>query len=283
MRKSKFNLGDVFELKSIKGYLYIQYVYNYDKPPYYGQLVRILNGFYKNRPTDLSKIVDKTELYYQFVPLELTATKLEIKCIGNYQIPTKFKTLPVFRMAGLKSHRSSKSDDWYIWEDNKETKVGELKNNLRRINSLGTSNIQMIIEKAEMGWLPEYDISVIGFREYYQKFYPEATKCWNNIEQIIKTGDLQNIAHDIANKSGTLIKKYDSNEINLEELDKYFSYLHHLFVYYAVSEITDEPFSLKISKFREQLKKLTRYLGGFDKNQPDLQKLKKAIVDLGSV
>lgn len=60
--RTKKRIGDVIEIRTSKGLAYVQYTHEYSKPPKWGSLVRILQGFYEKRLSheELSEVVKKT-------------------------------------------------------------------------------------------------------------------------------------------------------------------------------------------------------------------------------
>ncbi len=160
----KYKFGDIFEIKTNKGLAYIQYVNEYTDPPYYGSLIRILDGIFSERPTSFADLVSKSELFYCFAPLMYKNQQKYFKKIGNEPVPKKFKTFPPFRMAGLNRDWDTGivNDDWWIWENGVETKVGPINDRIKKIENLGATNLKAVKNAIERGYLPEKSIQILG-------------------------------------------------------------------------------------------------------------------------
>ena len=61
VRRIRKKIGDVIEIPTSKGFAYVQYTHYHKDPPVYGSLIRVLEGFYKTRPSEqeFSEIVKK--------------------------------------------------------------------------------------------------------------------------------------------------------------------------------------------------------------------------------
>jgi hypothetical protein len=169
---SKF--GKIYELRTSKGLCYLQHVNEYKEPPRYGDLVRILDGFYKITPdkSDLEKLVAKKEIYYTFIPLRASTNRKEIVLVGQVGVTDDFKELPVFKVDRGRNFATGKANSWGLW--NKGTSSGiageEASGKYLDLPILGTENIASIKWSLENDWLPRYDGLIIGSEEYRKRF-----------------------------------------------------------------------------------------------------------------
>lgn len=157
----KIQPGDIFQLKTTKGFAYIQYVREYDKPPYYGHLIRLLDGVYENIP-DLQQITNKKEQFYIFIPLKFRQQQSFLESVGNYSIPRDFKIFPDFRVAGPPDRTTRIVSNWSLWQNGQETDIGKLPKKYYNLPTLGVWNIQGLITAIELGYLPKYDTEILG-------------------------------------------------------------------------------------------------------------------------
>lgn len=161
MKKPIF--GDIFELKTNKGFAYIQYVNKYNDPPNYGDLVRLLDGTFSERPTEFKTLAEKREAYYLFIFSVRTSIKWgDIELVGHEEVPKKFKTIPEFRITGVPDPITRKVDFWRLWKNGKEYPIGKMKRKYLDTPTLGVSNIKGLIEEIEDDYTPRNDISVTG-------------------------------------------------------------------------------------------------------------------------
>lgn len=82
MKRSK--LGDIYELKTPKGRVYLQYVY---KDKMLGYLIRVLTGVYKTRPDNFSGIVEKEE-FFIFFPLVTAINQKTVEFVNFSELKT---------------------------------------------------------------------------------------------------------------------------------------------------------------------------------------------------
>lgn len=161
----KYSFGDIFEVKTSKGLSYFQYVNKYNKPPYYGDLIRILDGYFKIRPKDFTSISIKKELFYGFVPLNYKSQRKYYEKVGEAKVPEEFKIIPPFRMAGLNRDIKTKIvGDWWLWENGKENHIGPINERLKKLTNLGTMNLKAIVNIFDRGYTPEQDVDLLGIK-----------------------------------------------------------------------------------------------------------------------
>src|SRR4051812_30664094 len=108
---SRLKLGDIVEIKSSQGYLYVQYINDHQRPPHFGAVVRILPGV-SRRPraiTELAAVEDS--LWCCFWPVKWAVKAGEAKLVGNALIPQQWRKMPTFK-SGTHSLITGKCKDW---------------------------------------------------------------------------------------------------------------------------------------------------------------------------
>lgn len=145
--------GDVFAIRTSGGHAYFQYV---KKIAPMGSLVRVLPGVFADAPTDVESLVAKETNFWIFFPAGAAFSRGIVHKIGRYAIPYHSKNVPVFR-AGVVDPAVGKVVDWWLWDGEKEWRVGSITDEQRRLPIRGSWNDTMLIERIEEGWLPEND------------------------------------------------------------------------------------------------------------------------------
>ena len=273
MALNKFKFGDIFELKTSKGLAYLQYVNEYTKPPNYGKLVRVLDGTFQDRPTDFKQLVKRKELFYTFIPLSVSVRRKDIQLVEHEEVTKEFKKMPIFRTEGINETRTGFVNQWGLWDGNERRKIGNLKQKYINISSLATCNTAYIRERIEMGWLPKYDESVIGTKAFFEHFYPEIVKYWQDATRAIEAGNLSDICQSIGKISLNTINMYSKKKIDERGLFDYYSYIDFMIKYKAIYEIENDEHVNLLKEFRSEIKKIARYAMGFTNKFPDLEKM----------
>jgi hypothetical protein len=79
MRRIRLKPGAVLELRTRRGLAYLQYV---GKHLDYGDVIRVLSGFHKKRPSDLVSLAASAG-YYAFYPARPSANAAFVEVISN--------------------------------------------------------------------------------------------------------------------------------------------------------------------------------------------------------
>ncbi len=127
MTKRK-RIGDVFEVKTSKGLVYLQYTHEYTKPPNWGSLIRILQGFYKTRPNhdQFFDLINQQHRFQTFCLLQSAIRNGEVCLVGNFPIPEFAQKFPIFKGSNNMPKTDPKEKVWWLWNGEKEWKVGKL-------------------------------------------------------------------------------------------------------------------------------------------------------------
>lgn len=78
---ARIKVGDIFEITTPEGKAYLHYIH---KDSVTGELVRVLQDLYSERPKDLNEIVTLKERYMVSFPLSAAARKKIVEPVGHY-------------------------------------------------------------------------------------------------------------------------------------------------------------------------------------------------------
>jgi hypothetical protein len=152
-KKQKILIGDVIEISTAKGLAYAQFSHNHAR---YGVLLRILPGFFDTRPANLKEVVAHQELFVTFFPLQAAVDRKIFEVVANLPVPDSAKKFPLFR-TGVVDPTTGKVKVWWLWDGEKEWKIGEITPEQRKLPLRGIWNDTLLIEKIESGWTPSND------------------------------------------------------------------------------------------------------------------------------
>lgn len=123
-RNRRKKIGDVYEIETAKGLAYFQYkLENYE----WGSLIRVLQGFYKSRPSqeEFFILIKKTHRFQKFITLNKAIREKEVVFIENFPVPEFAQKLPIFK--GSNYHKIPSEDKiWHLWDGKKSWCVGKL-------------------------------------------------------------------------------------------------------------------------------------------------------------
>jgi hypothetical protein len=108
-----FSPGDIVEIKTPAGLAYVQVTHNHTAYP---EIVRVIEGCFNERPSDIRKLARRATAFTTMVPLSgaLELHKIEGTKIGSENVPDKDKPFPTFKMP----IRDKKGEVvyWWLWE-----------------------------------------------------------------------------------------------------------------------------------------------------------------------
>ncbi|MDO6967118.1 hypothetical protein [Rhizobium alvei] len=146
-------IGDVVEFKSESGYIYAHYSHKHKT---FGPLLRVFREIRKKRPENFDVIVTETPQYLVFFPLHAAVKQGVVEIVGNASIPLQAQPFPLFRN-GIADPITKKIDIWWLWDGEKEWRVGKLTEEQRKLSMLQIVNDTALIERVEAGYKPEND------------------------------------------------------------------------------------------------------------------------------
>lgn len=146
----KAELGDIFEINTTKGKVYLHYVFvDYT----IGDLVRVLNGFYKSQPENLKETAEKKEQFILFFPISVAFKKKIIYKVGRYDM--------VFKMPShMRASHTIRGEflGWHIIDTQtwQRKLVKELTKDQKQLSPWGVWNYALLLERLEEGWNLEH-------------------------------------------------------------------------------------------------------------------------------
>ncbi len=145
---ARIKLGDIFEIKTAKGYAYFQYVHS-DKLE--GELIKVFNNIFEERPKAIEEILKVEDCYYVGFPLKYALKQKIVEHIGMIPIPKDFKKP---RYTRSKHMIRGEFKGWHITdsETEKMVLVQELTEEQKQFSPSGIVNDTYLIERLEEGW-----------------------------------------------------------------------------------------------------------------------------------
>jgi hypothetical protein len=126
---AKLKIGDVVEIKTTKGLTYAHYAHKHKQ---YGALLRVFERFYDVRPNGFSELVNSKLAFVCFFPLSAAVDLALVSIVGNTPVPLEAQEFPTFR-AGVIDPSTRKVGVWWLWDGQKEWRIGELSTEERRL------------------------------------------------------------------------------------------------------------------------------------------------------
>jgi hypothetical protein len=148
-------IGDIIEIPTARGLSYAQLSHNHAR---YGALIRVLPGFSQSRPNHFAELVGRKEAFVTFFPLQAALNQGVFEVVGNCTVPDSAKAFPLFR-TGVEDTVTRKVKVWWLWDGEKEWKVGDITAEQRKLSLRGIWNDTLLIERIEAGWTPSNDPS----------------------------------------------------------------------------------------------------------------------------
>jgi hypothetical protein len=144
-------IGDIVEIATKRGLAYAQFTH---KHKMYSALLRLLPGFYDQRPADLACLASSGTKFVTFFPLGAAVKRGIVEIVGNTTVPDEAKAFPLFR-SGIPDRDTKKVNTWWLWDGEKEWRVGELTPEQMKLPIRGIWNDTVLVERLEADWLPE--------------------------------------------------------------------------------------------------------------------------------
>jgi hypothetical protein len=123
-----------------------------------GQLIRVFDRVYDCRPAKVSEIVKEPVRFSTFVALHYAAKDGCFEVVGHADVPPHLKDFPIFRAAGLMDPKTNEVVDWWLWDGEKEWKIGALEPEQRKLPIRALATEAMLVHRIESGWRPETDM-----------------------------------------------------------------------------------------------------------------------------
>jgi hypothetical protein len=150
---ARTQVGDVLELQTPRGLAYAQYTHRNAK---FGSLIRVLPGFYADRPVDLATLVSGPSTFVVFYPVRAAVSKGVATVVARVPVPQHASEFPLFR-SGTPDPFSGKVNNWWLWDGEQSWPVGALSPDQRRLPIRMIVNHTGLIELIATEWTPEKD------------------------------------------------------------------------------------------------------------------------------
>ena len=149
MRK-KIKFGDILEIPTKLGLSYSQF---YQYHANFGALLRVLPGFFVNRPNDYSDLAKSKEVFSTFFPVQTAVNRELVQVAGHAEVPPHAKQFPLFRR-GFRNPATGKVELWRLWDGNKEWRIGSLTDEQLDFPILEIPSFPVLVDWLESGWTP---------------------------------------------------------------------------------------------------------------------------------
>lgn len=146
-------IGDVVEIRVSDGFSYALYTHH---QPKFGALLRVFERVWSSRPTAFQEVVQDAIRFEIFFPLEAALKGSILEVVDHQDIPATLKPFPTFR-SGMIDPSTKKVAVWWLWDGEKEWRIGELTSDQRRLPIRGVWNDTMLVGRIESDWRVEHD------------------------------------------------------------------------------------------------------------------------------
>ena len=125
IRRIRKKIGDVIEVPTSKGLAYVQYTHENKT---WGSLIRVLQGFYKTRPSneELEKIVQEPHRFQTFCIVYRVVNIGDWERVGNFPVPDFAQKFPTFKNTSALPKSELKEASWSLWNGENPWRVGKL-------------------------------------------------------------------------------------------------------------------------------------------------------------
>lgn len=150
---AKLKIGDIVEINTTKGLAYAQYTHRHKQ---YGALLRVFGSLFEARPSNFTDLISSNPAFMCFFPLAAAVDQGIVSIVCNLSLPSNAQEFPIFR-AGVIDPATRKVGVWWLWDGEREWRIGELTAEQRSLSIRGVWNDTLLIERIEAGWTPETD------------------------------------------------------------------------------------------------------------------------------
>jgi hypothetical protein len=151
-------LGDVVEIPLVGGFAYAQYVFKHTDPPQYGELIRVLPGVFDVPPDNLQALVEGPDRFVQFYPLGVAVSARFVRIVGQFDVPDRFRTLPLFKAGGFNDPKTKEIRSWWLWDGQKSWQEDPLAVEHYDLPDRGIVGHPLLMELIETGWHPRDEV-----------------------------------------------------------------------------------------------------------------------------
>jgi hypothetical protein len=148
--------GDIVEITTQQGLAYAQFInVHKNKPLTFGDLVRVLPGVYRARPTDVASLVEAEGGWCCFWDIRHAVKQSEVTVVGHAKIPREFERMPTFKLA-TRHLRTKRVLGWAIWNGKTISgkPVSRLTKEQRSFPLAEIIHTEDVIRRIEIAWTP---------------------------------------------------------------------------------------------------------------------------------
>lgn len=149
----KVRIGDVLEIRTPRGLAYAQYTHQNAK---FGGLIRVLPGFYQERPVDLGPLVGGPSAFVVFYPVRAAVSQGVVSVVENRPVPEHAHDFPLFR-SGTPDPITKKVGTWWFWDGEESWPVGTLTDEQRKMPIRMIVNHTGLVDLIAAEWKPQDD------------------------------------------------------------------------------------------------------------------------------
>jgi hypothetical protein len=151
---TKMRIGDIVEIRTEAGYAYAQYTHSTDD----GQLLRVFAGLHEHPVGQhAERFVSGPVQFMTFFPLQYALKAGVVTVVGTAEVPAEARKFPLFRMPGLRDPASHRVLDWWLFDGQREWKIGALTKDQRALPIRETVNDTLLKERIAAKWRHEDD------------------------------------------------------------------------------------------------------------------------------
>lgn len=121
--------------------------------PDFLDLVRVFRGLHDRRPADLKALAEGEVQFSCFTPLRRVIKDGYGTVVGIVDIPEHLEPFPVFRGGLVDANK--KAATWWLWDGEKEWRVGNLEPSQLALPIRGVYGAEVIQQYLREGWTPE--------------------------------------------------------------------------------------------------------------------------------
>ena len=219
--------GDVFQLKTERGYAYLQTTHVID----IAHVIRVLPGLFSSRPSNLDEVVSGPERFFALYPVDLALADGSVQFVGSFPVPPGRREFPILRR-DIRHPETGRVLEWHLWDGSRTWTRPHLSEEERHysLNEVWVSD-EVLAERIASGWSPtdvtedppagwdEEEPDSGGEIEHFL-YFPTEGAAHAAADALVKDGYQVEVVKDPSEESWTLIARPDPDspaaELDLE-------------------------------------------------------------------